>query len=818
MKFRNGRMLAVVGALAASAVAASSGGALAVDPINDPLFFINGTVTDPIGRAVAGASVSDGAKAVATSASGTYSLGERDFNRSYRITAAKTGMVSASQDVYVTAPVDTTVNLSLKYRTTATLADSTLSALTAAASTTLNVVTYAPNPGVAGQTGGASCVTVKDSATGTWTAAAYAGVNADGSVRWTWTLEVAAGSPERSGSLSVRTADCASGTLLAADTSSSYVVDNTAPTIADLQPGDGSNTAVAAAQYITALVKDSGGSGVDPASLTVQVTNTTTLDVRTYSGSAVSYNATTGRLQVGPVALAVGAKHLISVAAADRAGNGNALGQRPAENGGGVLAIAVTTPTVTAEIPRVACTLGEPDVVNNRRSVTCSGATLQVGGGDVTYSATLHGGRGFLDVTAPLYNARIEYTLGVATQSTNAYAPGTTKYVSLAYDVADASDVPVTVTASGRAVAAPTASATLPALATNATLVLSPVGVLTGSGACASYGTVTAAVKCLADPLTTEVVVVTNGNGATLGAQHSAKYGFVVLGAEGDHYTARVANGDLPALRAESGVTNIGRDMAYSFAVPAEELAKHDITSTAYGQSVQQGVAGSNLRTFDVTGAAGLVSVTEPGTLVVPMNNTALTSVYATVTGATGTMLNFGPSAGTGGAPTGSPSWQETYHECYGRYQDSHAWVDPCAVISRLNGDNDASNDYFTLDTWETGKSKSWYSIRKLILWADPQGSQTWQDWSPRSDMSAGNCMNVAFSVTVKNVVDIGASKDLCEKWDITKYATGGKFQNDWVGAPWMHNAERETGFMIGVRTPAGGVSWNIHYTFEWTW
>ena len=248
------------------------------------LFKFTGTVRDAAGTALSGVTVSDGPQSTTTTASGTYSLDEVSTG-SYTLTASRSDTLTSTKTVNVNVPVDQTVNFTLTYKLTTSIDQPNITTASGAGTATLSINSWAPNPTVA------SCVTVTDSRTGSTTNATLS-TSGSPSV-WTWTLSLPQGTTEDDYTLTARAVACGTSTVLSATATKTYVVDNTAPLVREATPFDAGNT-VFNSQPMLVRVWDAGGSGLDPLSIGFTLTDTTTGQVQTFSGAAVTYSSATG--------------------------------------------------------------------------------------------------------------------------------------------------------------------------------------------------------------------------------------------------------------------------------------------------------------------------------------------------------------------------------------------------------------------------------------------------------------------------------------------------------------------------------------------
>lgn len=853
MRRRMGRVVTASVVAACSVVAQGIGSA---DPLTDPIYYFYGDVTDPIGRAVAGATVSDAVKSTTTGSLGDYRLGERDVNKTFRLTALKSGMDAVSKDVTVVTPVDTQVNFTLQYRTSASLRDTTLSGVSGT-DTVLDVTTYAPNPGLPGSTGGTSCVTVTDSGVGSTTNATFAGYAADGAAKWEWALTIGTGDKERSGVLTAKVATCDTATVLTRNASASYVIDNTPVTISDLQPKDGGNTAHAASQVVSATVRDLGGSGVDPASIAVHVVDTTT-GVRRQLGG-VSYNATTGRVTTAATSLAVNHRHRVEVAASDRSGNGLSFGQRT-EADGGAYAMTVSLPKVDATIPSVNCVLGEANIQTQTKPVTCHNVVLDVAPkAAVSLSGSGRPGTGFVELTAPIQNARVRY-FAQGTEvgsSSGTYAAGVSGYTALRYDVAAASDTTITVTPSGRTIALGTVTATAPIAALSATFGLGTTEVTPTGNTCSNPATVSGAVRCVSDPLETGMMVgVKAGYDANVVAQdHASKHGITVAKVGGGIYLAHVPNGVVAGVRADSRVAAVGRDVEYDYKVSFATLAKHDISTSALGAELlaeSTDVTGTDRRVYDLTAAAGIIddgfrrdtavrqnvathdsevgqvsggdsTTADSGPTDTEVDNATLFSIESTV-GTAGRTSTTNGSSQTGSSPGSQYQWHERANKCGTAYDDNRARVIGCGRLLVAGDDGDSSKDYYLLHAYGTGISKAPWNLREVVLQSTPGSNSGWEwyDANPKSSITAEPCKNLTLSIGYTSPqkgwsIGLSTTKTWCEKYLPEWLSSPGNFVMRWKGN--IEAEQRGLDFMHIVKVPAGrGVSYTIKGGYSYSW
>ena len=148
--------------------------------------------------------------------------------------------------------------------------------------------------------------------------------------------------------------------------------------------------------------------------------------------------------------------------------------------------------------------------------------------------------------------------------------------------------------------------------------------------------------------------------------------------------------------------------------------------------------------------------------------------------------------------------WQLMASACQSREQNSTGYIDVCWKKYRLTNDGDGQFDYWVWNQYATAKStgiftlstawgKSWKNTAQSYPWY-------WVDWSPNADLTLGNCSNV--TVGVSYIVELSATYTACDRWDITKSATAGTFQNYWRGS--AYRSERAVAHMTMIKLAQG--------------
>ncbi len=157
---------------------------------------------------------------------------------------------------------------------------------------------------------------------------------------------------------------------------------------------------------------------------------------------------------------------------------------------------------------------------------------------------------------------------------------------------------------------------------------------------------------------------------------------------------------------------------------------------------------------------------------------------------------------------TNASSWTQTGADCLARSSNRTGWIDQCWTVYGLLNDRDGARDFYQLDNRATAKSALPLALQEAIVWGEASSTsspQSWIDWFPREDMT-GSC-----PTSVDIGIDFGASltlnRSISENWDITKYATPGKFQNRWWYTPGVWGSERSVSYTNVVAVPQGGIA-----------
>jgi hypothetical protein len=157
-------------------------------------------------------------------------------------------------------------------------------------------------------------------------------------------------------------------------------------------------------------------------------------------------------------------------------------------------------------------------------------------------------------------------------------------------------------------------------------------------------------------------------------------------------------------------------------------------------------------------------------------------------------------------------SWNQVSAHCFPRKITGGSYIDACRRMFKLTNDGDTAKDYFQLQFYATGGQWTGFDqLTALGLLVQPKTApaQAWVDWSPRSDWSGGSCSTT--NVGISYGASLSFSVQRCpETWDITKYATAGKFSEWWYDLGGT-GQDREVAFSVVVKVNQGTTpSWNF--------
>lgn len=608
-------LLLVAGVILANAPAAG-----AVD-----LYSFRGTVTDPLGRTLGAATVREGTKTASTAANGNYAIGESSTGR-FTLTASRSDTNAPSKTVTVQIPLDQTVDFTLHYRMWGTLTKSAVSTASGPATVALNMTTTAPEPGTEGQAGGYSCVRVTDSRTGIKTPATYVS-SSGGSSTWQYQFVVPEATQERSYALSYAAEDCAGTTAISVQASSSYVVDNTAPSLPPegLVPSDFGVT-VFESQPMVATVRDTGGSGLNTSSIKFKVTD----DAGNVSDLNSTYSSATGLAKTAPMTLQAEKLYRLSVTAKDLAGNEASLEARTLEEGGGFLATTFSYATSLASIPPTVCRNEQRNLTD--RFAVCENVPLHF---DAT-TATLGGLRrsadvGFVEQQASLETAVVKTTIAGVPASAPAYQANSQQWAprteSLRFQAAESTNSQ-TVTVDGRDVTIGTVEVPVsPAWTGDVTLEMAPTSTIASVSACADpTAATTSPVRCTPDPVHSRYVVLLSSSvdPTAVANEHAATHRLEVRNVYDNGTKAYNAFIPFPALAkiaADTRVIKVERDDRPDSASTA--TLSQEITIDTDAGTVTPGTPSQEVKTYDRFGNHTETTTSNPQVSTPPGGNYA---------------------------------------------------------------------------------------------------------------------------------------------------------------------------------------------------
>jgi hypothetical protein len=164
-------------------------------------------------------------------------------------------------------------------------------------------------------------------------------------------------------------------------------------------------------------------------------------------------------------------------------------------------------------------------------------------------------------------------------------------------------------------------------------------------------------------------------------------------------------------------------------------------------------------------------------------------------------------------APTG---WQLVGSSCWIDDHDESSWMDVCYHKYRATSDGSTRYDYYALNMFSTFATPQ-FGLEVGDPWIEARPAtgapHAWHDWDPREDTTRPCTSTVSLQVVVRGI-PLTVSASQCATWDITKYATAGKFRNKWTeGFCMMRQGETSLEFEIASRVAQGKVP---TWTFAW--
>jgi len=261
----------------------------------------------------------------------------------------------------------------------------------------------------------------------------------------------------------------------------------------------------------------------------------------------------------------------------------------------------------------------------------------------------------------------------------------------------------------------------------------------------------------------------------------------------------------------------IGQDTAQALPTGAS-----DITDTANGKRLideakerfeRQGHRAGELRA--VRDGSGVLIVPKKSRLVVydrTVKNGKVLPMLAPLT--EDDPLSVTESSGTTElAEAAGPTWSFVGNHCFTQISDTWATLDHCYYKYKLANDGSSTYDWYALNRFGTASNNSPWVLdeAKIRAYRYSGSSQTWADWTPRSNWSAGSCSTVNIGISTP-VGGLSKSFERCpEKVTFTKSANGSQpdYTQTWFGRRTRGN--RELNFEIAVRIKQGGTAtWTL--------
>jgi len=227
-------------------------------------------------------------------------------------------------------------------------------------------------------------------------------------------------------------------------------------------------------------------------------------------------------------------------------------------------------------------------------------------------------------------------------------------------------------------------------------------------------------------------------------------------------------------------------------------------------------VAPESLRVFRVPGISGGIIVTPADFGVKALTLSPAkggNTVELAVTTAPGQAGQKAPALNRD-ASIESQEWIWVSGRCWS-YEDDYSTMSQCYKLHKFselvdNGGTDRRP--WALHHYATAGPKSPLYLLDAYVRNQPYSSPTtyWADWDPGSDSSV-DCCDRSIGVSVAGV-SISYTYTQCEKWDITKYSTPGKFKNEWshplLGVP----EDREVAYAVEVYADDGDTPrWTLY-------
>ena len=261
----------------------------------------------------------------------------------------------------------------------------------------------------------------------------------------------------------------------------------------------------------------------------------------------------------------------------------------------------------------------------------------------------------------------------------------------------------------------------------------------------------------------------------------------------------------------------IGQGTAHALPIGAS-----DITDTANGKRLikeakerfeRQGHKAGELRA--VRDGSGVLIVPRKSRLVVydrTVKNGKVLPMLAPLTAEDPASVTDNSGA-TELAEAAGPTWSFVGNHCFTQISDTWATLDHCYYKYKLANDGSGTYDWYALNRFGTASNNSPWVLdeAKIRAYRYSGSSQTWADWTPRSNWSAGSCSTVSIGISTP-VGGLSKSFERCpEKVTFTKSANGSQpdYTQTWFGRRTRGN--RELNFEIAVRVKQGGTAtWTL--------
>lgn len=275
-----------------------------------------------------------------------------------------------------------------------------------------------------------TCVTFIDIATGGQAPLVYNSATS----QWEAQYQIPSSTTDGTYNWTLRATDCISETVLSNIYASTYIVDTIGPLIVpqSLTPQAGGNTVFASQPLLAKLIDRRAG--VDVATINFELRDETTGTNTQHS--AQSWSASSWWAKTAPVSLMAGHLYTLGVSVRDNAGNEAVYSQDRQSSTRGFLATSFSSTTADASVPHSVCNLSDIQL-DGMKTVTCTNVPLEIGTSVSTLSGTKSWAeKGYVVHTASLASATIRSS--TLNQSVPVFTAGTTRAVTLPFDVSQA--------------------------------------------------------------------------------------------------------------------------------------------------------------------------------------------------------------------------------------------------------------------------------------------------------------------------------------------------------------------------------------------